>query len=57
MTKLHESTVSKMSLIQPLMFTTLKMGCFKMPNLQTAGFEMVVTVASGLSMSKTYEKI
>ena len=41
-----------MSLIQPLKFRTLKMGCFKMPHLQTAYlqmafFEMVVIVASG----------
>ena len=42
-----------MSLIQPLKFRTLKMGCFKMPrlqmpHLQMAIFQMGVTVASGL---------
>ena len=31
--KLYYSTVSKMSLIQPLKFRTLKMGCFKMLHL------------------------
>ena len=41
-----------MHLIQPLKFRTLKMGCFKMPRLQTrlqtAVFQMGITVASGL---------
>ena len=35
-----------MCLIQPLKFRTLKMGCFKMPHLQMALFQMVATVAS-----------
>ena len=41
-----------MSLIQPLKFRTWEMGHFKMPRfetprLQTAVFQMVITVASG----------
>ena len=41
---------------QPLKFRTLKMGCFKMPHLQIADFQMGVTVASGHSdlTSKKY---
>ena len=37
-----------MRLIQPLKFRTLKTGCFKMPHLQKAVFQMEVTIASGL---------
>ena len=37
-----------MSLIQPLKFRTWEMGHFKMPHLQMAMFQTVVTVASGL---------
>ena len=44
-----------MSLIQPLKFRTWEMGhfkmlCFEMPHLQMAVFQMVVTVASWLSL-------
>ena len=57
MTKLHLSIVSKMSLIQPQKFRTLKMGCFKMPrlqmpHLQMAVFQMGVAVASGHNRCK-----
>ncbi len=48
-----------MSLIQPLKFITWEMGHFKMPrfetlHLQTAVFQTVITVASGLSIVKVY---
>ena len=39
-----------MRLIQPLKFKTLKMGCFKMPHLQMAVFQMGITVAPGHSI-------
>ena len=45
-------TIKKMSLIQPLKFRMLKMGCFKMPHLHMAIFHMVVTLASGLSQKQ-----
>ena len=59
MTKLHKSTVLKMSLIQPLKFRTLEKGFFKMahlqvPHWQMAVFQMGATVASGLC-PKPYE--
>ena len=40
-----------MRLIQPLKFRTLKMGCFKMPHLQMAIFQMGIIVASGLRLT------
>ena len=38
--------LSKMRLIQPLKFRTLKTGCFKMPHLQMAVFQTGIMVAS-----------
>ena len=39
MTKLHKSTVSKMSLIQPVKFRTWEMGLFKMSHYETLHFQ------------------
>ena len=54
MTKLHKSSVSKKSLIQPVRFRTWERGLCKMPPFETPSFQMGVfkmwfTVASGIS--------
>ena len=46
-----------MSLIQPLKFRTMKMGCFKMPHLQMAVFQMVVIIASGQRLKKAQNNL
>ena len=55
MKKLHESTVSKMSSIQPVKYRTWDMGLFKMPcfetpRFQTEVFKAEIRVASGLRL-------
>ena len=53
MTKLHESTVSKIGLIQPLKFRTWETKLFKMTRFETLHFQMgtKVTFASGLGLN------
>ena len=56
-TKLHYSTVSKISLIQAMKLGALKVGCFEMPqlqmlHLQLAVFQIDVIIASGHSFSR-----
>ena len=47
LTKLHESTEAKKSLIQPVKYRAMETGLYKMPHFETGVFKTGITIVSG----------